>query len=239
MRPGLVVSFIGHVGFVLMTLLVWRPTSMLIPTSGAVVPVEIVATAPESNVRALSNSNEEPTPAPEQQVAPPEPTPSPTPAPPPPRPQRQRDEFDLAAIAGLLDKQRQAPHERTQGAHSDRSQRGAGSGTADVVSMQDRVRALMEREMRRCWRAPMDLPDPERLVVTVQFDLDRNGHLRGQPRVTSPQNYTFDAPMRAAVESALRAVRACDPYPFPDDPVVGDHFEIWSQLEHTFRPGAQ
>ena len=93
--------------------------------------------------------------------------------------------------------------------------------------------------MQRCWRAPLDLPNPDRLVVTVQFDLDRNGNLRGQPRVTSPPGgQSFDPAMRTAVASALRAIRECDPYPFPSDPVVGQHYEIWGQLEHTFRPSA-
>ncbi|MES1156593.1 MAG: hypothetical protein ABUL73_02330 [Alphaproteobacteria bacterium] len=239
MRPGWIVSLVGHIGAVLMTLLVWETNPPVTPFSGAVVPVEIVAVAPTSNVRALSASQEEPTPMPAQSA--PEPTPTPEPAPPPPRTQPQHhDDFDLSAVAaGLRDLQRHATQERTNGAHAPRSQQGVGQATADVVSLQDRVRALMEREMHRCWRMPADLPNPERLVVTVQFDLDRNGHLRGQPRVVSPQNHTFDAPMRTAAEYALRAVRECDPYPFPDDPIVGSHFEIWSQLEHTFRPGDQ
>ena len=83
---------------------------------------------------------------------------------------------------------------------------------------------------------PVDLPDPERLVVTVRFTLNRNGTLNGQPEVISPRNYTFDPPMRTAVEAALRAVRTCDPFPFADDPVVGDHYEIWQDTEYTFRP---
>jgi hypothetical protein len=83
---------------------------------------------------------------------------------------------------------------------------------------------------------PIDLPDPDRLVVVVEFDLNRNGTLNGQPRVTSPRNYSFDAPMRTAVDAAVRAVRACDPYPLPDDPVVGEHYEIWRNQVYTFRP---
>jgi hypothetical protein len=90
--------------------------------------------------------------------------------------------------------------------------------------------------MRRCWRMPIDLPDPERLIVTVEFDINRNGTLNGQPRVTSPRGYAFDPPMRAAVDAAVRAVRACDPYPLPDDPVVGEHYEVWRSQIYTFRP---
>jgi hypothetical protein len=94
----------------------------------------------------------------------------------------------------------------------------------------------MQRHLLRCWRMPIDQPDPERLIVTLEFEVDRHGNLRGQPRVTSPRNYTFDAPMRTAVDAAVRAVRSCDPYPFPEDPVVGEHYETWDQLEFTFRP---
>jgi hypothetical protein len=42
--------------------------------------------------------------------------------------------------------------------------------------------------------------------------------------------------MRAAVDAAVRAVRACDPYPLPDDPVVGEHYEVWRSQIYTFRP---
>jgi hypothetical protein len=75
-------------------------------------------------------------------------------------------------------------------------------------------------------------------VVTVEFELDRNGNLRGQPRVTNPRNYTFDAPMRTAAEAALRAVRSCDFSFFPNDPVVGQYYEAWNEIEFTFRPPA-
>ena len=82
---------------------------------------------------------------------------------------------------------------------------------------------------------PADLPDPERLVVQLEFELDRTGTLRGQPRVVSPRNYTFDPAMRTAVESALRAVRSCDFTFFATDPVLGDRYDAWDDLDFTFR----
>lgn len=239
MRAGWAVSAIGHVGFVMMTLLAWETRSTLAPNIGAVVPVDIVAVAPESNVRALAPPVQDTaTPEAQDQTTPqPTPAPTPEPAPPPPHPTpHQQDQFDLASIARLVDRSRQAGQQRTEGAASNRTQQGAGPGNQDVVSLQDRVRALARAHLRRCWRMPIDLPDPDRLVVTVQFDLNRNGTLNGQPVVVSPRNYTFDPDMRTAVEAALRAVRTCDPYPFADDPVVGDHYEIWRQTEFTFRP---
>jgi hypothetical protein len=235
MRPGVIVSIIGHIGAVMMTLLAWEASSSLPTPQSVVVPVEIVDVALESNVRALAED------VPDEEVAPVEQPPTvaeerPAPAP-TPTPQRQRprnDEFDLSAIAGLIDKQRDPGRERTEGERADRTQRGAGAGTGNAAALEDRVAALTQRAMQRCWRMPADLPDPERLAVTLEFELDRNGNLRGQPRVTMPTNYTFDPHRRAAVEAALRAVRSCDFTFFPEDPAVGSRYDAWDDLEYTF-----
>lgn len=237
MRAGILVSIIGHIGLVMMTMLAWEARSEIPSVAGNIVPVEIVDVAAESNVQALAEQvPEDETPSPEE--APPaqeEPTPAPAPTPTPQRP-RATDDFDLAAISGLIDKQKTPGRQRQEGAPSDRNQQSAGLGTAERASMEDRVRSLTRAHLTRCWRMPVDLPEPERLIVTLEFDLNRNGTLNGQPRVTSPRNYTFDPPMRTAVEAAVRAVRQCDPYPFPDDPAVGEHYDTWARLQFTFRP---
>lgn len=236
MRPGVFVSIIGHVGAVLMTLLAWEARSTIMPQVGAVVPVEIVDVASESNVRALAEDvTEGEEQADETVEAEPEATPSPAPTPPQPR-RQDNDEFNLDAVARMVDRQRDPGRRRTDGERADRTQQGAGLGTAEVAAMEDRVRALNRRALLRCWRMPADLPDPDRLIVTVEFELDRNGNLRGQPRVTSPSNYTFDPAMRTAVEAAVRAIRSCDFTFFPSDPVVGTHYDAWDDLDFTFRP---
>lgn len=238
MRAGVVISIIGHVGAVMMTMLAWEARSTPPMIAGNVVPIEIVDVAAESNVQALAEEvPEDQTPAPEEQTVEAEPDPAPTAAPQPRQERRQTsDEFDLAAISGLIDKQKTPGRRRQEGAPADRNQRGAGLGTEARASLEDRVRSLTRAHLMRCWRMPIDLPEPERLVVTVEFDLNRNGTLNGQPRITAPSNYTFDPAMRTAAEAAVRAVRQCDPYPFPDDPAVGEHFDTWARLEFTFRP---
>ena len=237
MRAGVAVSVVGHIGFVMLTMLAWEARSTLTPTIGSVVPIEIVDVSAESNVRALAID------APDEEAAPSEetpseeePTPAPSPEPAPPRQRQNDDSFDLSAVSGLLDKQRQPGRERTEGQRADRNQQGAGLGTEERVAMQDRVISLTQRHIQRCWRMPLDQPDPERLIVVLEFDLDRNGNLRGPPRVISPTNYTFDPPMRVAVEAAQRAVMTCDPYPFPTDPVVGEHYDTWARLRFRFIP---
>lgn len=235
MRPGIIISIVGHVGAVLMTFLAWETRSVILPSTGSVVPVEIVATAPESNVRALA----EVVPEGEQQadeLSEATPAPAPTPEAPPQRsqPRQQADASNFDDFLRNYDTK--TGRRQREGERAERNQQGSGLGTDEVVAIEDRARALIRAHMRRCWRMPIDLPDPDRLVVVVEFDLNRNGTLNGQPRVTSPRNYTFDAPMRTAVDAAVRAVRACDPYPLPDDPVVGEHYEIWRNQVYTFRP---
>ena len=236
MRVGVIVSVVGHIGFVIMTMLAWEARSTLTPSVGAVVPIEIVDVAAESNVRALAidRPDEEvsPTEAPasDEQEAP-----APSPQPAPPQPRQQEEEFSVAATQGLVNRDREQRERRERGETANRDQQGAGLGTAEVAALQDRVRSLAQRALTRCWRMPTDRPDPERLVVTLEFELDRNGNLRGPPRVTSPRNYTFDPDMQYAVNNAIRAVQTCDPFPYATDPVLADHYETWGRIEFTFR----
>jgi hypothetical protein len=240
MRAGWVVSFIGHVGAVMMTLLVWETRSTIAPSAGLTVPVDIVDVAPESNVRALSTDPSEeatPTPAAEEATVatPPAPTPAPAaPAPQPPRRNAAQEQNDLLAQAqNLIDRSQHQP-ERRSGAQGPRNQTGVGLGTAEAASLRDRAGSLVKAAMQRCWRMPADLPDPERLVVVLHFNLNRNGTLSGQPSVVSPGAYQFDPPMAQAVASALRAVRSCDFAFLPGDPLVGPHYELWQENEYRF-----
>jgi hypothetical protein len=223
MRAGWVASVIGHVGAVLMTMLAWEARSMIAPAGTEVVPVEIVDVAAESNVRALAEDVPEEDRAPEEQ---PETAQARTAeAPQAPRRDRrqQQAELDLDAIARMVNTDTKTGREQQQGASANRNQQGVGLGTREEASLRAIINAVGRSHLRDCWRMPIDLPDPDRLVVTVEFELNRNGTLNGQPRVTNPRNYTYDPAMRAAAEAALRAVRQCDPYPFPDDPRVGEN----------------
>jgi colicin import membrane protein len=240
MRAGWAVSVIGHVGAVMMTLLVWEAHSAYTGNGGtATVPVDIVDVAPESNVRALSTEpSEETAPPPtsdDTSVEPPAPTPPPAPSRRPRRTAAQEQADALNDVTqGLTDRSRH-DDPRHAGAQGDRNQEGAGRGTADVAALQDLAGSLIKRAMVRCWRMPADLPDPERLIVTLRFRLNRNGTLSGQPDVVDPHGYQFDPPMQQAVNTALRAVRSCDFSFLPSDPRLGAHYEIWRENDYTFK----
>src|SRR5690348_16118220 len=97
MRAGWVVSLIGHIGFVIMTMLAWNVSAPLRAGGTVVVPVEIVDVAPEANVRALAEQVEDPSdedvadPDAQQRPETPPPAPTPTPTPTPRRPTPSED----------------------------------------------------------------------------------------------------------------------------------------------------
>ena len=236
MRAGVIASVIAHVGAILIIQFMNEFTPAPPPISRAVVPIDIVSVSDVTNVRALAlpedQTTETPSTAnePQQQQAALEPAPSPTPT-----PTRQRNQRNAASQQDDLLRdltRRDDRQQRTNGAPSTRAQQGSGPGTGDTATLQDRIIALTQAAMLRCWRMPADLPNPERLVVNVEWELDRNGHLRGQPRVIDPP--TFDPAMQQARAAALRAVRACDPYPFPDDSVVGERYDLWRNGSFRF-----
>ena len=239
MRAGIAVSIVGHIGAVMMTMLAWEANSRLPEDIPVVVPIDIVDIAAEANVRALAedtpDSDEETAAEETQATDEPQPAPAPTPAPTPPRQRQQNDEFNLAEASRTVDRSRQSQQRRQEGERSDRNQRSAGLGTAEIASLEGRIAAISSQELNRCWRSVADLPDPERLVVVVAIRLNRDGSLNGQPRVITPTNYTFDPMMNEAVNRALRAVRTCDPIErLPQDPVVGEHFDLWRDQEVRF-----
>lgn len=240
MRAGWVVSFIGHVGFVIMTMLAWEANSRLPLAASAVVPIDIVDISAEANVRALAEDapdEEETSPEETDATEEPVPTPASVPAPTPPQPRRTpNDDFSVDAASNLVNRAQENTRRRQEGEQSNRTQASAGQGTGQTASLEARIASIASQEFNRCWRSVADMPDPERLRVVLAIRLNRDGSLNGQPRVVTPSgNYTFDPLMNEAVNRALRAVRTCEPIErLPNDPIVGEHFELWRDQEVTF-----
>lgn len=249
MRPGWIVSTIGHAGAVLMTLVAWPAASSIEERiGGEIVPVEVVTISDFSNVRALAPEPEDTGEAeaqdiPQGEEEEPEPIPAEEPEPARPR----RPSLDL----GALDRELMTDKERNRGdrprpstenaARDERTRRGAGLGTAETARLEDHLAAVARAHIdrNRCRRSLEDMRDPDRLVVTLEIDFDRNGRMRGAPRVVQPTSVMGDPEMRVAVDYALRAMRQCDPFPFPDDPLLADHYEIWREMTYTFHPRAR
>lgn len=243
MRLGWIFSLVGHALAVLLTLISWPVSAANKIDVGNVVPIEIVTLAPVTSVAPIASDEPEQQAvqeaAPEPQETAPEPVPEPTPAPRPNQPSLNDFLSDVSSL--LQDKQKdkaKARPRQTEGERGERPRARAGLGQAEAAALNDRLIALMRAHMRRnrCWRAPADLPNPERLIVTVRMRLDARGHLSGEPQLVSPTSTFGDPPMRAAADAALRAVRECDPFPFADDPVAADHYDVWRDMEFIFDP---
>jgi len=81
-------------------------------------------------------------------------------------------------------------------------------------------------QLKRCWNPPVGVVDAKDLSVVLQFSLNRDGSVSGQPilvnRASSPL-------FQVAVESAKRAVLGCQPFRLP-----AAKYEAWQDVEVKF-----
>jgi hypothetical protein len=243
MRLGWIVSLIGHVLAVFLTVVNWPASAARDVERGAVVPVEIITLSDVTSVRAIAPPEpEEEVEAEESTPAEEEPEPAPEPAPPQERPRERplQDFLSEVQTSLLRDKQKEKrqAQRRIEGERGERARAAAGLGAAETADLNAYLGRIMRDHLRRnrCWRAPADLPNPERLIVTVSFRLNARGRLLGNPQLVSPATTFGDPPMRAAVDAAIRAIHACDPYPFPEDEQAREHYDVWRDMEFTFDP---
>jgi outer membrane biosynthesis protein TonB len=180
------------------------------------------------------------TPAPKAPPAPPQPRPKAQPqaAPRPPAPAQPRTAstgLDLDRISALADQSetaapRRAAQMTTAQGQPRRGERRAAVGLAGALTASD-VDALRS-QIARCWRAPADLADAERLIVEVRIELDRDGALVRAPEVVRPGVLGgADPQLRAAAESAVRAVRSCAPFDLSPE-----GYDAWRTVRFVFDP---
>ncbi len=197
----------------------------------------------------------EETPAPPEQVEPepapvepepeaveeePEPEPEPPEEPPVVEPQEtQTAELDLDALSQLIDREqdeerteapREAPSETTEVAETPR--RAVGAGDRLTASDEAKMRAAVER----CWNASaiIGAPEPEKLIVTLEFELQPDGTLTSPPRVANAMqiNLSGNRFWKVAEQVAVRAVVACQPYDF----FPADRYADWKEFRANFDP---
>lgn len=90
-------------------------------------------------------------------------------------------------------------------------------------------------KLKSCWPDVQDLPNPERLVVTVKMQLNQDGTIRGDARLVRPRRVAIgDRAMKQAVERALRAARRCAPYEVPEG--AETMYEEWKNVTLVVGP---
>jgi len=185
----------------------------------------------------------EPEPEPEPVEPEPEPEPDPEPEeetpPPQPEPEPERNDLDLDALSRLVDlekenEQAETPVETPSETvvEADRARRAIGAGDRLTASDEAKMRAAVER----CWNAAaiIGAPEPENLVVTLEFELNRDGSLTAAPRVSNALqiNLSGNRFWKVAEREAISAVVKCAPYDF----LPSDRYDTWKEFKLNFDP---
>lgn len=159
-----------------------------------------------------------------------------------------KHKFDASKIASILDKSSddapqkalidKDPRKKGQQASgtSSKSQdtgreAGTRTGADTVLSLreQDMLKGMLKQQLNGCWRPPGTGGGDEVPVVELHWELNPDGSLRGEPRVTSAPSTTAG---QVYSEAALRAVRSCAPFRLPPDKYQGG----WQYIDWTFDP---
>ena len=148
---------------------------------------------------------------------------------------RQSSEFekkeiiDTNQIAALIDKakQEEALTEKTSRKQTQSSVKNSFA-TGLTLSQEDALRA----QIFGCWSIPLGLPYDDNLLVRIKLKLKKDGtimksEILDHERMNRPDQKFY----KILAESALRAVRICQPLKVP---TTG--YEKWKDLQLNFNP---
>ena len=148
---------------------------------------------------------------------------------------RQSSEFekkeivDTNQIAALIDKakEEQALTEKTSSKLTQSSKKNSFA-TGLTLSQEDALRA----QIFGCWSIPLGLPYDDNLLVRIKLKLKKDGtvlksEILDHERMNRPDQKFY----KILAESALRAVRICQPLKVPPT-----GYEKWKDLQLNFDP---
>jgi len=233
LSPAAAGSVLLHAGVAAALLISWPWTRDL--KVGAVVPVTIVANAPQTDLRAAEQApveqtaqTELPVPDAPLESAPPEPTPAPpTPAPvaktapakpaekaAPQKAQTKPAEkgLDFDALLASIPKSKSAPAKPSsapKGASRPETAQQARPNLGSGLSAAQAMTGLAD-ELQRRWNPNCEVEGGREVVIRVTFALGAGGQLVGEPgaEIRGPRN----AVAQAAADRAVRAVYAASPF---------------------------
>lgn len=115
---------------------------------------------------------------------------------------------------------------------NDPSVRQEGRPTlSETFALEQRAQALVRQHIDGCWREQRGSPTIVHALVTLNED----GSLLGQPNFVRIQ-FGSRREKELAVRRALEAILQCAPFPLAADPALGEHYEMWRQIELVFHP---
>jgi hypothetical protein len=89
--------------------------------------------------------------------------------------------------------------------------------------------AAFRAHLQKCWNAPAELADAQRLKVVLRISLRPNGTLTGNPMLIEA---SATGPGPALVTTAMNALRQCQPYGF----LPAGKYQEWKLLDLSFSP---
>jgi len=142
---------------------------------------------------------------------------------------------DDAPPKALLDKDPKKKGQQASGSSATASNFGKEAGTttgSDTVLSareQDLLKGMLKSQLNGCWRPPGTGGGSEVPVVELHWEMNPDGSVVGEPRVTSAPQTTAG---QVYAEAALRAVKMCSPFRLPPDKYEGG----WKYIDWTFDP---
>lgn len=142
--------------------------------------------------------------------------------------------FDPSAIAKLI-APKPAPASGTSASAPPQAATPQGLPHHDApkmsVSMAAALDAWLTESYLNCWSPPPTMPEGDVYVAEIKVVLNPDGSLSARPVLLNPPT---DPAWRAHAESAMRAVRKCDPLRVPPEYVP--YFEQWKIETIHFDP---
>ena len=99
------------------------------------------------------------------------------------------------------------------------------------MSMASALDAWLTESYLNCWTPPPGMPDGDTYVAQIKVVFNSDGSLSGRPVLLNPPS---DRAWRAHAESAMRAVRKCDPLKVPAEYMP--FFDQWKVETIHFDP---
>jgi colicin import membrane protein len=143
-----------------------------------------------------------------------------------------QQQFDLGDIAKFLNKE--APQRKQASGHDLSQVASLGSPTASAAKMSpslwNQLDGLLQEQYKRCWNFA-GLGGQQKYIPEIHVQYTQDGSLVGQPMLLNPPS---DPNLRALAESAMRAVRRCDPLRIPSQYQL--YYDQWKGRIVRFDP---
>jgi outer membrane biosynthesis protein TonB len=145
---------------------------------------------------------------------------------PPKKPTPEQPKFDARKVAALLDKR--DPQRNAAAGEVLNSTASLGLARANAASLSQTEIDALRAQIQACWNPPAGAAEAKELIVRVRIILNQDGSLSGEPTLVTRGGNSF---FQIAAESAMRAIRRCQPYRLPIA-----KYEAWKDVEVTFDP---